>query len=267
MYWASGFSEAPDVVRLAVQSWQDLNPELELVLLDDTNLSSWLGDSQRMAAWSTLDIQKRSDLLRMLLLTEHGGFWADSTVVCTKPLRQWVDFRPSTGVIFLRAPARRNRFIQTFFLGGLPGSAFLARWLNETESLLTSGVRPMTNATMKRWRRRWPLLWSNQLSTSIWSSRTITRRTGYPYLVPHYLANRLILTSPRMLAAYLKTPIYVAGEALHFQSEEEAFQLFQENFRTRNLPLWKLTWRTELRPDYWEDVIVEVRDYLAGQTG
>lgn len=262
MYWADGFDQAPEVVQLAVRSWKLLNPDLELVLLDDGNVSQWVDDSPRVESWDQFDLQKKSDLLRMLLISQHGGFWADATLVCTRPLDQWLNFDSTSGVVFLRTPRGKNRFLQSFFLGAQPGSVFISTWLEEFERVLTCGAQPMTNGTMRRWHRRRPILWANPVMTSLWSVPAIIKRTGYPYLVPHYVANRLILTSPGMTRRYRATPKYWAGEALHLQGRKGGIEALKAQLAAGDYPLWKLTWRAEIEPDFWDQALRAVSAYL-----
>lgn len=262
MYWADGFEHAPGAVQLAVRSWKQFNPDFEIVLLDDENVSEWVGDSPRVKSWDQFDLQKKSDLLRMFLINKHGGFWADATLVCTRPLHQWLNFDATSGAVFLRTPRGKNRFVQSFFLGAPPSSLFISAWLGELERVLTSGAKPMTTGTMRRWQRRRPVLWANPVMTSLWSVPAIIKRTGYPYLVPHYIANRLILTSPAITMRYLATPKYLAGEALHLQGHAGGIESLKAQLASRTYPLWKLTWRTDIAPDFWGEAFRAVSTYL-----
>lgn len=262
LYWAQGFDSAPDVVKIATESWEKFNPELEIIKLDATNVHHWVPEVASTQHISSLDRQKQSDLLRLNILSEHGGFWADATLVCTRPIDEWLNFSPGSGVVFLRTPRGKNRLLQTFFLGAEAGSHFMTTWLHTLEKILLSGAQPMSNATLKRWKSRHPLVWKNALTTALWSSASLVKKTKYPYLLPHYVANRLILTSPRMAAAYLRTPTYRAGEALHYQETGKGLEAFRASLGSEEFPLWKLTWRTNVNPDHWVEVVAAIRDHL-----
>lgn len=262
MYWADGFESAPEVVQIAVDSWRSLNPEFELVLLDDENLSAWFDPSAYGPRWRSLRLSHQSDVMRLALLATYGGFWTDATLVCTKPLSEWLDFAPKSGIIVLRTKKGKNRFVQSFFLGSVPHSWFMTTWLSSLLNILLSDARAMTPGTQKRWKRRRPVMWRNSLTTSMWALKPLVRITGYPYLVVHYVANRMILSRPRALTTYLRTPRYWAGEALHLEATKEGAAEFKRQLHKEAFPLWKLSWRSHVEPEFWAEIYSETKAYL-----
>ena len=40
--WFQGFDNAPDVVKQCVNSWKYHNPDWNVILLDDTNLNTYI---------------------------------------------------------------------------------------------------------------------------------------------------------------------------------------------------------------------------------
>ena len=121
----------------------------------------------------------------------------------------------------------------------------------------------MTGGTLKRWRRRRPLLWHNSLITCLWSLRPVIQVTGFPYLVAHYIANRIILFKPRGLLTYLRTPGYWAGEALHLEATKEGVAEFKRQLHREAFPLWKLSWRSHVEPEFWAEIYSETKAYLS----
>ena len=266
MYWADGFDSAPEVVGLAVESWRSFNPDLEIVLLDNSNLRQFTSVMDSIPTWNQLRVSHQSDLLRLTLLAEHGGFWVDATLFCAAPLEDWLDFTPETGFVMLKTAKGKNRFTQTFFLGSVPSSWFSVNWLRGLSRILGSNARPMTVGTQKRWRRRRPMLWATPLSTCVWALLPWVRITGYPYLVAHYVANRLILTRPKGARTYRRDASVLAGEALHLQDTPDGASRFQESLRRGEFPIWKFSWRVDLSPEYWNDVFHVARTYLRDKT-
>jgi len=260
MYWDQGFDSAPRVVRLAVASWRTFNPDLELVLLDSKNLHQWINDDE-VAPYRSVGLAKFSDQLRMALIVKHGGFWADATLFCSQPLREW-GHPVAGGPVFFRTQPGKNRLLQTFFLGGEKDSLFFKIWRQEFARLLLCGAKPMTNATLNRWRRRRPSLWRNSVTTSLWSVAWVIKRTGFPYLLPHYLANRLVLTSPSFRREFLRSKPLVAGEALHFQDHPSGLQIIRKGLAEGKPPAWKLSTRTEYAPEFWEAALQEFEAFL-----
>lgn len=262
LYWEQGFHNAPPVVSLAVNSWRSMNPGFDIVLLDKENVVEWFDGANEIRNWDSLRVSHQSDLLRLALLSKYGGYWSDATLVCTKPLNRWVPPRPKRGFVMLDTVKGKNRFTQTFFLGSRPGSFFARAWFKELKRVMESRASAMTPPTQKRWRKRRPLLWANPAATSIWSLVTWTRITGYPYLVAHYVANRLILTHLQGLLTYKEQPRVLAGEALHLQDHPEGNEILRELLSSDAYPLWKLTWRTSVNPEFWAEVMSDVQKQL-----
>ena len=262
MYWADGFDSAPEVVGLAVDSWKSFNPDLEIVLLDDENLGDFVSEARRYLGNNKIGTAHRSDLIRLALLVENGGFWADSTLLCTRPLSEWISFRPLMGVVLLKTGPQKNRFVQNFFIGSAPGAWFCKKWLRALEKVHFSDSKPMTKGSQKRWRKRRPYLWANPLVTSFWAWRAIHRRTGYPYLIAHYIANRLILFRLFGALTYWIGAFGPIGEALHLQNEPNGTRRFANSLNCGEFPLWKLTWRFEVAPTFWNAVLVEAKHFL-----
>jgi Tfp pilus assembly protein PilF len=85
VYWAQGMSDAPAVVQRCQEALHRLHPGGEVAVLDDT-------------VWASLDVPARtrevirhrlthgSDVLRLELLSRHGGVWLDATCLVRRPL-------------------------------------------------------------------------------------------------------------------------------------------------------------------------------------
>ena len=248
--------------RFSVKSWRELNPDFEIILLDDDNLHLYFDSSPFEPKWSQLLLSHKSDIIRLSLLSNHGGFWADATLVCTRPLAEWLDFSPKSGVVFLRTPQGKNRFIQNFFLGSIPRARFTQHWLIGLLKVHLSSAKAMTNGTLKRWRRRRPFLWGSSLATSIWSLRPIVKITGYPYLVAHYVANRIILFSWTGIRAYLSSANYRAGEILHLGMNAEGLKKYSDQLARGDFPLWKLSWRSYVEPEFWDSAYKVTKTFV-----
>jgi hypothetical protein len=90
--WLQGFDNAPDAVQHCVQSWKYYNPDWKIVLLDSTNLKSYVNLEDYIPDIDNKEIDNTalSDIIRVLLLKKYGGVWADSTTFCNKPLSEWL---------------------------------------------------------------------------------------------------------------------------------------------------------------------------------
>mmetsp|Transcript_64365 Transcript_64365/g.199332 ORF Transcript_64365/g.199332 Transcript_64365/m.199332 type:complete len:254 (-) Transcript_64365:52-813(-) len=76
-----------------------------------------------------------SDLLRLLLLTLYGGVWADSTMLCRRPLDSWLPESAASG-FFAFAPEsiEEDLPVMSSFLASEPGHAIIAAWLRRSIS-------------------------------------------------------------------------------------------------------------------------------------
>ena len=87
--WFQGWDNAPEITHKCVESWKYYNPEWNIVLLSNDNYSQYADFEEKIPGINTNNIDK-SDILRISLLANHGGVWADSTLFCNKPLDSWI---------------------------------------------------------------------------------------------------------------------------------------------------------------------------------
>lgn len=200
-YWDRGISSAPSLVGSCLDSWKRNNPDWELVLLDDSNLANWLTE-ESMLSGIEMSIQKRSNLIRLELLNKYGGVWTDATVYCLRPLDDWLPNLGPLGFLCRILEPQFDRFFSSYFLVAYPRSFFIERWLRTYRDFLSTGPRPIQTNTFYSWRRiRKIFCRTNTLrrfATVFWTLRWVARRYGYPYFIFHYLANRIILFSPKI---------------------------------------------------------------------
>ena len=89
LLWLSGWDDGvPWLVRQVADSWRFHNPGWHIQLLSAANV----GDFVRIPylRQAHISAQAQSDIIRLHLLSEHGGVWADATVLCMQPLDAWV---------------------------------------------------------------------------------------------------------------------------------------------------------------------------------
>lgn len=89
IYWAQGIENAPDLVKVCVQSVVDRTGggNYKVTLLSDANLSEYLSLPQFIIEkYQKGKIMRAhfSDLVRIALLNQYGGIWIDATILCTQ---------------------------------------------------------------------------------------------------------------------------------------------------------------------------------------
>jgi hypothetical protein len=135
-YWDDGLSSAPDVVKLCVERWSALNMDFSLKVLSKTDLDKLFPSWQRFAS---LPVAAFSDVLRVHLLAEHGGVWADATVVPLVPLNWWLPKALEGGFFAfswgkdLVASTDGNRLTNaSWFLAGTSGQQITRCWYSKS---------------------------------------------------------------------------------------------------------------------------------------
>jgi hypothetical protein len=123
--WLQGLGEAPEIVRLCLESWRRCNPGWELRALGRADLDGLIDLSAiPEAALGSASFQTLSDIARVRLLAAHGGVWADATTFCRRPLDGWLWSELGGGLFAFTAPGR-DRLISTWFLAPSPGGPLI----------------------------------------------------------------------------------------------------------------------------------------------
>ncbi|OCH18596.1 capsular polysaccharide synthesis protein [Aliivibrio logei] len=120
LYWNSSLESAPEVVKISIESWTKLNPDYEIILLNDDNLKKVLGfDFNAVFKLSTVNLgfAMKADILRLYLLSTYGGVWADTTTFCLQPLSTWLDKETETNSFFaFRHKTNQTRPLEAWFI-------------------------------------------------------------------------------------------------------------------------------------------------------
>ena len=109
----------PSLSRQCVASWKKYNPNYNIILLDDTTISDYV-DIEPFKG----DFTSKSEILRVKLLEKFGGFWADATLCCNRPLDNWIEEYVQSG-FFAFASAHKPRTISSWFLYSNPGTLLI----------------------------------------------------------------------------------------------------------------------------------------------
>lgn len=86
--WWQGLEQAPEIVKICIESIRRNVKNHEVTLITDENYSeyvhipSWVEQKRDKGIISKTHF---ADLLRLSLLAEHGGMWLDATFFCTSP--------------------------------------------------------------------------------------------------------------------------------------------------------------------------------------
>jgi mannosyltransferase OCH1-like enzyme len=127
MYWHNGFDNCPLIVKQCLKSWKFHNLNYEIIELNDTNLSEWI-DIIELVKNKDITKTSLSDIIRIFLLKNHGGFWVDSTVFCVKSLDEWINEYTINGFFAYSFIEVCDRKISSWFLYGEKDNYIINKW-------------------------------------------------------------------------------------------------------------------------------------------
>ncbi|NOE35823.1 hypothetical protein GS627_18960 [Ruegeria sp. HKCCD7318] len=214
IYWNQGEEKAPEIVKHCIASWRNQNPAWEVHVLDENSVEKITVLTHNPA---DLPVQSYADLLRLTLLNEYGGVWADATTYCLSPLDQWLPPLAQRG-FFAFTWTRNDRW---FIWPGVRRS--LTNWFLAAE--------PKGNL-ISRWA---------EASFDYWKGRT----TPHNYYWPHILVDYLYLTSYSFRQAFEEFPkigcysAHLVHDCVEHDREVEDIVAL---LGTNSAPIQKLRW-------------------------
>ena len=87
VYWNTGIDSLPNIVRICIDSIKKM-PGVDLIILDNTNYKEYVNLPKHIIEGfdhRNITVQTFSDILRNSLLSKHGGFWFDATILVLDP--------------------------------------------------------------------------------------------------------------------------------------------------------------------------------------
>lgn len=129
----------PEVVSICMDSWRKHNPSFKIVVLNDDNQFAYTGldfaDGEKHGITSS-EVQKKSDLIRMTVLSERGGVWMDASILCLEPLTELLpSAHPGVDYVgfFISSFTTRasSPVVENWFFAANRGCRFLKLWKEE----------------------------------------------------------------------------------------------------------------------------------------
>lgn len=148
LLWFQGWKNAPWLQTQVRKSWEINNPNWNIILLDDKNLKDYINDIDYIYDESKkISLQAKSDIIRLSLLKNIGGVWADSTLLCMQPLDNWVNQAVETSGFWMYHGHG----------AGMPKHIGPASWFI---------VSKKNNYVLQKWKEECDKYWKNNNSTS-----------------------------------------------------------------------------------------------------
>lgn len=241
MLWYQGFDNAPEVVKACHASWVERNPGWTVNFLDETNFRDFV--APEFVERPGQRAQARANLIRMTLLTKHGGVWADATCFCQTPLDDWLIPQLSSGFFaFERTGSARQ--IDNWFLASSPGN-----YLTTTYAAMSNGYWRDNPELRRRPKitRYFDKLLAHPSRTKYWFTLPVTKwLKAYPYNWHTFLFTKLINKDPKARQIWNDTFRYSVAPPHRLQEAGLLNPLTPEIKReidSRMVPLYKLDWR------------------------
>ncbi len=260
IYWQQGEDNAPEIVKRCVASWRIRNPGWSIRVLDAGSVQGPAGLSQEWFTGRTdISLQFLSDMIRVALLSRHGGVWADASVFCSQPLDDWLPQRMPSG-FFAFAGIRRGRMIGSPFMAAEQGNIIPSRLLSKLLEMFQDR-RFTGNGT---WYGRIlrtalkPPLEITPNTTRIWFSQMFTDVLKlYPYFTLHYMFNKLALEDPEFADIWSKTsslPSSLFVRIKHNKNLAVVPDDIRRFITIDKFPLHKFNWQADMGTPYWKEV-------------
>ena len=89
--WLQGWDNAKWLNKKVAESWKINNLDWTVHCIDLVNLKDYVNDINYIYDnQKDISPQAKSDIIRLSLLKNYGGVWADATMLCMQPLEHWV---------------------------------------------------------------------------------------------------------------------------------------------------------------------------------
>ena len=190
-------------VRKIYDRWEELNPEASFHVVEGEEGSDLV--SAEGIDPASLTPQVKANLIRTILLRDHGGTWVDATLLPTVPLADWLDPIMSKQDFFaFRSGGDPDLVLQNWFLASRRGGSLIATWAENyieyfqrhrrlywPDHMLRSGLRlPQYLAARRRYR----------LGQKTWFVNPEGGRDTvfYPYAAHNYQLSYLLAQNPQL---------------------------------------------------------------------
>ena len=135
MYWHQGWNNAPDIAKRCAATWKRHNPDWDISLLDALTVKEKI--KLPLAAKNlNLPLPALSDVIRICILKQYGGVWADATLWCTRSLDDWIDSVCAHNGFFAYDKPGPDRPISSWFLAASKNSRIVELWYYAVRHLL-----------------------------------------------------------------------------------------------------------------------------------
>lgn len=232
--WLQGVDTAPEIVKVCLQRWKNLNPEWELVVLDREGALKAIGDFP-IDLSKFYQPQALSDILRLKLL-QDGGVWVDATVYPTVPLKSWIDDAAGASGFFAFTGHHEALDISSWFLAAKADNSLFRKWWAEICRYWQQPRKLITFKDNGGFRRNYEI---DPMCVCPHGEKDT-----FPFFWIMYLFSYLRKTDAEFDRLWQITPKFsgLDAHAVQFSIDDEDFRLEDTLMKG---PMQKLTWKSE----------------------
>jgi hypothetical protein len=198
-------------------------------------------------------------VLRVNLIAQHGGVWADATCLCCKPLDEWLPDCTRSGFFAFAKPAR-DRLLSSWFMAATKDCDLAKAYAAMCNEHFTLNDRPLKSRVTRRIAKiiERQCMRSPRVASWLVYPRAVKIFPVNPYFWFHYTFYRLVATDERSRQIWDATP-KVSADGPH-EMQRKAFNPITDEIKAiinrRRDPVYKLNWR---KKDWPADSVL---DYL-----
>jgi hypothetical protein len=130
-FWDS--ENIPPFIKRCTDTWYDKNPNYDIRILNMSNIHKYLDrrEIEQIKNWKYNDSPQRlSDLIRLHVLSKHGGIWLDASIVCYENF-DWVHQENSNCLLYSIPELSTVPLLESWFIACTPGNPYVNEWKNE----------------------------------------------------------------------------------------------------------------------------------------
>ena len=199
MYWHQGFVDSPELVKMCFYSWKIRNPDFEIKFLDQDSIHKHIAIPDYINLFrNDITHQKYANHIRLNLLKKFGGIWVDANIYCFRPLNEWLNMELLEEGIFMFSNPFPDRIIANWFIASSADNYIIKLWSDSYNNYFKKNnlINTYTKFGKKLRRKIRARSSSNIEETKVWFSVFIRKVLKIsPYLVMHYLFNKLYLNN------------------------------------------------------------------------
>lgn len=135
-WWWSG--DVPPLVERCILQWRKLNPDYQIVKLNEQNLSQYTNQIIVNKINYFKVVQQKADLVRLAVLCIHGGIWMDASIILRKSLDWFIDHGENYDFVgyytkynTLSNYDQTSPVIENWMFACTAGCPFVRDWFNE----------------------------------------------------------------------------------------------------------------------------------------